>query len=91
MKNRIQPKGALDTINIEDVIEGKKKLKSSISQSNRHLGHHILLLAADYHNKKEFNKVKKQHHLDNNNQPHQLFYYPIENLTSMGNNRINND
>ena len=54
-KNKIQPKGAPNTINIDDVNEGFEKWeeKTSTSLSNRHIGHYNSLLARNGHNKKE--------------------------------------
>ena len=54
-KNNIQPKGAPNTINIDDVNEGFEKWeeKTSTSPSNRHIGHYKSLLARNGHNKKE--------------------------------------
>ena len=55
-KNRIQPAGAPETINMNDIKEGyKMERKTSTSPSNRHLGHYKLLLATDKTSKKDQN------------------------------------
>ena len=55
-KNRIQPAGAPETINMNDIKEGyKMERKTSTSPSNRHLGHYKSLLATDETSKKDQN------------------------------------
>ena len=60
-KNKIRPKGAPETININDIKEGfKNGKKTSTSPSNRHLGHYKSLLAADGKSRKDKNKSSSE-------------------------------
>ena len=59
---KIRPKGAPETININDIKVGFKnwKEKTSTSPSNRHFGHYKALLAADGKSMKYQNKSSSE-------------------------------